>query len=160
MAKNHYRDYHKKHHKNDYIKYTSGKFLLSIFLFSFFFAFIMSPISHIIGRGFDILASIVFLILVAKVVWFYMRKVDGFDVESDLGCWGLRIIGGILFFVGMGISFISLFVWLLSLQYPVFFLFSLLLMFPFMGLGMSILGVFAEFRSYRRYPFMHVKMVQ
>lgn len=99
-----------------------------------------------IGQYFDLGIFLLALYLVVAVTWLLAKIIDSLNLESDLYCWGLRIVGGVLVLFG----------WILvaagSMAKAVTN--SLLAfdnIFWIMGFCIMGLGAFSEYRSFRRH---------
>ncbi len=97
---------------------------------------------------------IIFLLLLYLVIagsWLLAKIIDRIDLSSDLYCWGLRLVGliagfiGILIFASSSISLVFADVSVVSGN-----------IFWILGICLTLLGVFMEFRSFRRYTMIKV----
>ena len=97
------------------------------------------------GEIFDLGLFIVVLYTVIAGTWLLMKIIESFNLEPDLNCWGLRIIGLVLIIFG-SIIFMSggITVMLTSGN----LIFSNI--FWIIGLCLIVLGLFSEYRSFRR----------
>lgn len=99
-----------------------------------------------LGQYFDYGLFLLGLYLILNVSWLIAKIIDSINLESDLYCWGLRLIGGglvifgaILFMSGSMINVLTNF----SLTFNNIYWIA--------GLCIVALGIFCEFRSFRRY---------
>ena len=151
--KNYKRDpkarYNRSNLKRNNIKIiTSNKFLLP----TLFILFAVSNYSAAVSKYFDIPIFIIATAIVVKGTWFLMKRIDRLNLESDLSCWGLRVVGGILFLAGLVVCLIAATAITFTLAYSgAFYMF--ILVFPIIGLSIIVLGLFSEFRSFRRYGY-------
>ena len=135
---------------------TSSKFLIAGLLASFFLIPFSRVYSVTISQYFDILTLVFGSLLLAKGTWYLMKRIDRIDLRSDLNCWGLRLLGGILMAVGTlfilgGLT--ALFI--TALYTKTFFVYGNII--PVAGLCLWVLGIFSEFRSFRRYPIIYIE---
>jgi len=107
--------------------------------------------SSIIGSYVDWALFLLFLYLVIVGSWFLAKTIDGIDLSSDLYCWGLRLIGGVVIIFGVMLLLSSALVLTLS---------SIDLVFNniywILSVCVILLGMFMEYRSFRRHPAIHV----
>ncbi len=112
----------------------------------------MSNYSAAVSKYFDIPIFIIATAIVVKGTWLLMKRIDRLNLESDLSCWGLRVLGGILFLAGLAVCLIAATAITFTLAYSgAFYMF--ILVFPIIGLSIIVLGLFSEFRSFRRYGY-------
>lgn len=99
-----------------------------------------------LGQYFDFGLFLLALYLILAISWLLAKIIDSFNLESDLYCWGLRLVGGILIIFG-GILFMS------GAMVNVLTQSSLAFnnIYWIAGLCIMALGAFSEFRSFRRY---------
>jgi hypothetical protein len=97
-----------------------------------------------IGTMFDSLIFFVLLYVVLASTWLIAKIVDSFNLENDLYCWGLRIIGLVLFFFGFMVFSSGTFVIVFSdaTSSNIFWI---------AGICLMLLGAFSEYRSFRRH---------
>ncbi|MDY0385710.1 MAG: hypothetical protein RBT65_00990 [Methanolobus sp.] len=97
-----------------------------------------------IGIMFDSLMFFVLLYVVLASTWLLAKILDSFNLENDLYCWGLRLIGIILMFFGFIMfgsgTFIMAFNDATSSN-----------IFWITGICLMLLGAFSEYRSFRRH---------
>ncbi|MFA5406326.1 MAG: hypothetical protein WC307_03135 [Candidatus Nanoarchaeia archaeon] len=107
-----------------------------------------SPLTFI----FDWILFIASLYLVLAGFWYIAKTIDRINLRSDLYCWGLRILGGIIIFVG-AVLFVSTG---MALMLNFSFNPNARLMFNniywILSLCVIMLGVFMQYRSFRRHP--------
>jgi len=91
------------------------------------------------------------LYLVMAGSWFLAKTVDRIDLRSDLYCWGLRILGAGVAFIGYALFISSSLVLALSNSSlwfnNIYWIASVCLM---------LLGAFMIYRSVRRHPAIHI----
>lgn len=129
------------------IKSNTG--LLAILVVLIFAVIISEPLITYL----DIPIFVLALILAIKGTRSSLKRIDGIDLESDLYCWGLRVLGLILCVFGVflllsSVSAIAMGVYIENLPLSAF-----PFIFPVIALCIIVLGIFCEFRSLRRYGY-------
>lgn len=99
-----------------------------------------------LGKYFDLGIFLLALYLVLAGTWLLAKIIDSFNLESDLYCWGLRLVGAGLFLFGWILFAAGGIAKALS-NSPLAFD----NIFWITGLCIMALGAFSEFRSFRRY---------
>ena len=105
----------------------------------------------LVGQYVDWALFLMFFCLVIAGTWFLAKTIDGIDLSSDLYCWGLRLLGLIVVFIG--------FVLLMSSTFVLTFTDSELILnniYWIASICLILLGAFMEYRSFRRHPAIHV----
>lgn len=100
--------------------------------------------SSAIGKMFDTLIFFVLLYVILASTWLLAKVVDSFNLENDLYCWGLRVIGLVLIFFGfiifgsgtLAMTFVN------NTSSNIFWI---------SGICLMLLGTFSEYRSFRRH---------
>ena len=104
-----------------------------------------------IGRYIDWILFLSFLYIVVAGSWFLAKTIDRIDLSSDLYCWGLRLLGLIVAFLGMLLfasSSLALTITNSKLVFNnIYWIASVCII---------LLGAFMEYRSFRRHPAIHV----
>jgi hypothetical protein len=97
-----------------------------------------------IGKMFDSLIFFVFLYVILASTWLLAKIIDSFNLENDLYCWGLRLIGIVVMFFGFIIFSSGTFVMAFSnaTSSNIFWI---------AGICLMLLGAFSEYRSFRRH---------
>lgn len=98
------------------------------------------------GEIFDWGLFLIVLYTVIAGTWLLMKIIDSFNLEPDLNCWGLRVIGFFVIIFG-AIVFMSGAMTVMLM--PEDFIFSHI--FWIIGLCIIALGLFSEYRSIRRH---------
>lgn len=107
--------------------------------------------NSLIGNYVDWALFLLFLYLVVAGSWFLAKTIDGIDLSSDLYCWGLRLIGGIVAFFGIMLFLSSTFALTFSNSTLVFNN-----IYWIASICIILFGAFMEYRSFRRHPAIHV----
>jgi hypothetical protein len=97
-----------------------------------------------LGKVMDFIIFLALLYTVLASSWLSAKIIDSFDLQNDLYCWGLRIIGVCLFFFGfivMGSGSFAL-VYSHNISSNIIWI---------MGLCIILIGAFSEYRSFRRH---------
>ena len=97
------------------------------------------------GEIFDLGLFLIVLYTVFAGTWLLMKIIDSFNLEPDLNCWGLRVIGLILMILGL-IMFMSGAMTAIIMSGDLIFS----NIFWIIGLCLIVLGLFSEYRSFRR----------
>lgn len=108
-------------------------------------------LDSLIGKAADWALFLLSLYLTVAGSWFLAKTIDGINLRSDLYCWGLRLIGGLVIFFGVIILTSSALALTLSNSKLVFNNIYWIL-----GICIILLGAFMEYRSLRRHPAIHV----
>ena len=98
------------------------------------------------GEIFDFGLFLIVLYTVIAGTWLLMKIIDSFNLESDLNCWGLRILGLVLMILGI-IMFMGSALGTMMMTDKIVFG----NIFWIIGLCIVALGLFSEYRSTRRY---------
>ena len=101
----------------------------------------------------DIPIFILALVLAIKGTWSSMKRIDGIDLESDLYCWGVRILGLILFISGLFLFLFSVSGIAVGFYIEDLPLSAFPFIFPIIALCVMVIGIFCVFRSFRRYGY-------
>jgi hypothetical protein len=115
------------------------------------FIFRHVKVDSFIGGYVDWALFLLFLYLVVVGTWFLAKTIDRIDLSSDLYCWGLRLLGGIVAFFG--------FMLLMSSTFAITFTNSQLILnniYWIASICIILLGAFMGYRSFRRHPAIHV----
>lgn len=99
-----------------------------------------------LGQYLDFGLFLLALYLILAGSWLVAKIIDSFNLESDLYCWGLRLVGGALIIFGAILFMSGAMVNILthsSLAFNNIYWIA--------GLCIMALGAFSEFRSFRRY---------
>jgi len=104
-----------------------------------------------LGKYVDWILFIIFLYIIVVGSWYIAKTIDRINLESDLYCWGLRILAAVIIFFGINFLISSTFVLAFADSKLVFNNIYWIL-----GLCMILLGAFMGFRSARRYPMIKV----
>ena len=107
--------------------------------------------NSVIGQIFDYIIFFVFLYVVLASTWLLAKILDSLNMENDLYCWGLRLIGIVLMFFGFVMFSSGAFVMALntSTSSNIFWI---------SGICLMLLGAFSEYRSFRRHGiFVYVR---
>jgi len=107
--------------------------------------------NSLIGTYVDWALFLMLLYLTVAGSWFLAKTIDGIDLSSDLYCWGLRLLGGIVAFFGLMLLMSSTFVLTLSHSTLVFNN-----IYWIASICIILLGAFMGYRSFRRHPAIHV----
>lgn len=99
-----------------------------------------------LGQYFDFGLFLLALYLILATSWLLAKIIDSFNLESDLYCWGLRIIGGALIIFGAILFMSGTMVNILTNSSLAFNN-----IYWIVGLCIMALGAFSEYRSFRRY---------
>ncbi|MFP3908537.1 MAG: hypothetical protein ACLFVX_01635 [Archaeoglobaceae archaeon] len=148
MVKRYYSKRSKRKRRVDYV-------LLSVFIILVVLMFIVPESNPDTLVYFDVLALLLGIVLLGKGTWLSIKRIDRINLRSDLNCWGLRVLGVVLFFIGGGILFITSFSVMMATYSTGTTIYTFGLM-PIGGLCIIIIGIFSEFRSVRRRPFVYV----
>ncbi|WP_292471608.1 hypothetical protein [Methanolobus sp.] len=97
-----------------------------------------------IGKMFDTLIFFVLLYVILASTWLLAKIIDSFNLENDLYCWGLRLIGIVTMFFGFIIFSSGTFAMAFSdaTSSNIFWI---------AGICLMLLGAFSEYRSFRRH---------
>ncbi|MCQ6963553.1 hypothetical protein [Methanolobus chelungpuianus] len=100
--------------------------------------------NSVIGGMFDSLIFFILLYVVLASTWLIAKIVDSFNLENDLYCWGLRLIGLALLFFGFILFSSGTFAMAFSdaTSSNIFWI---------AGICLMLLGTFSEYRSFRRH---------
>lgn len=149
--------YKQKRNRKTILKYNTNNYLIISLVLLIGIVLVSDYIKEIsvITQYFDIPIFIVATVLIAKGTWFLMKRIDEINLESDLSCWGLRIMGAGLCIMGIIIIFVIPMTLImasyeLKTEIPSYLYISI---FAILGLAMIIVGTFTEFRSFRRYGY-------
>ncbi len=107
--------------------------------------------NSLIGTYVDWVLFLMFLYLTVTGSWFLAKTIDGIDLSSDLYCWGLRLLGGIVAFFGIMLLMSSTFALTFSNSTLVFNN-----IYWIASICIILLGAFMGYRSFRRHPAIHV----
>lgn len=108
-------------------------------------------LNSLLGKIGDWIIFLLLLYLVVVGSWALAKIIDRINLASDLYCWGLRLLGGLLFIFGV-VVFASSSVTLVFSEVSAVSGNILWIL----GICMMLLGVFMEFRSFRRYPMIKI----
>jgi len=115
------------------------------------FTFRHIKVNSPVGAVFDWILFLSSLYLIVAGTWFLAKTIDGIDLSSDLYCWGLRIIGGITILVGI--------LFFTTSSFAIMHTNSKLMfdnIYWILAVCITLLGVFMQYRSFRRHPAIHV----
>lgn len=104
-----------------------------------------------IGQIFDYIIFFVLFYVVLASTWLLAKILDSLNLENDLYCWGLRLIGIVLMLFGFVMFSSGAFVMAFntSTSSNIFWI---------SGICLMLLGAFSEYRSFRRHGiFVYVR---
>ncbi len=115
-------------------------FIMMLLIFS-----VHIKLKSTLGQYFDFGMFLLALYFVIAGTWLLAKIIDSLNLESDLYCWGLRLVGGVLILFGW-ILFAAGGMAKVLTNFPLAFD----NIFWITGLCIMGLGAFSEFRSFRR----------
>ena len=95
---------------------------------------------------FDISVFLVLLYIVIHYTVVSLKKLNSLNLESDLNCWGLRLLSMCLVFVGSCIVMISVMSITITTVVPLYYNIIWIV-----GLCIIVISIFSGYRSTRRY---------
>jgi hypothetical protein len=136
--------------KRDALKLIKSNTGLLAILFVLIFAVVVAKplITYL-----DIPIFILALVLAIKGMWSSMKRIDRIDLESDLYCWGLRVLGLILCISGLFLFLFSVSGIAVGFYIEDLPLSAFPFIFPIIALCVMVIGIFCVFRSFRRYGY-------
>lgn len=97
-----------------------------------------------LGEAVDYVVFLVLSYVILASSWLIAKVIDSFNLENDLYCWGIRILGIILMFFGFVVFSSGTFVMAFTQN-------ASSNIFWISGVCMMLLGAFSEYRSFRRH---------